>query len=176
MSSSTSTGTQLPDARLVVTGHAPDGTSIFTFDDTRKPFAPFGPERSRFTSFHASPSVPASNTAPFPELAEVLPRCPPEGVLFCITDIMPGDSAPMHRTLSIDYAVVLSGEIVLSLDGGDEKTIKTGEFMVQRGANHAWHNRTQEPCRILVVMVGTEKIVLGDGKALEATVFGKKPE
>ena len=82
----------------------------------------------------------------------------------------------MHRTLSIDYAVVLSGEIVLSLDGGEEKTVKTGEFMVQRGANHAWHNRTQEPCRILVVMVGTEKIVLADGKALEATVFGKKPE
>ncbi|KAJ6462406.1 hypothetical protein DFH09DRAFT_1228114 [Mycena vulgaris] len=172
---STSTN-QLPDARLVVTGHAPDGTSIFTFDDTRKPFAPFGPAGSHFTSFHASPSVPASNTAPYPELAAVLPRCPPAGVLFCITDIQPGGSAPMHRTLSVDYAVVLSGEIVLSLDGGEEKTVKTGEFMVQRGANHAWHNRTQQPCRILVVMVGTEKIVLADGKALEATVFGKKPE
>ncbi|KAJ6526217.1 hypothetical protein DFH09DRAFT_1187774 [Mycena vulgaris] len=154
---STSTN-QLPDARLVVTGHAPDGTSIFTFDDTRKPFAPFGPAGSHFMSFHASPSVPASNTAPYPELAA------------------PGGSAPMHRTLSVDYAVVLSGEIVLSLDGGEEKTVKTGEFMVQRGANHAWHNRTQQPCRILVVMVGAEKIVLADGKALEATVFGKKPE
>ncbi|KAJ7441672.1 hypothetical protein B0H11DRAFT_2292345 [Mycena galericulata] len=168
--------TQLPDARLVVTGHSPDGTSIFTFDDVRKPFAPFGPAGSRFTNFHVSPTVPASNTAPYPELSAVLPRCPPEGVLFCITDIPAGASAPMHRTLSVDYAVVLSGEIVCSLDGGDEKTIKTGEFMVQRGANHAWHNRTQEMCRILVVMVGTEKIVLADGKALEQTVFGKKPE
>ncbi|KAJ7080070.1 hypothetical protein C8R43DRAFT_1052986 [Mycena crocata] len=173
---STSASTQLPNARLVVTGHAPDGTSVFTFDNTRKPFAPFGPAGSRFTSFHASPTVPASNTAPYPELSEVLPRCPPAGVLFCITDIQPGGSAPMHRTLSLDYAVVLSGEIVLSLDGGEEKTIKTGEVMVQRGANHAWHNRTQEPCRILVVMVGTEKIVLANGQELEATVFGKKPE
>ncbi|KAJ6622180.1 hypothetical protein B0H10DRAFT_1788357 [Mycena sp. CBHHK59/15] len=171
-----STSTSLPDPRLVVTGHAPDGTSIFTFDGTREPFAPFGPAASHFTSFHASPTVPASNTAPFPELATVLPRCPPEGVLFCITDIQAGGSAPMHRTLSMDYAVVLSGEIVLSLDNGDEKTVKAGEFMVQRGANHAWHNRTKETCRILVVMVGTEKIVLADGKALEATVFGKKPE
>ncbi|KAJ7154151.1 hypothetical protein C8R46DRAFT_911750 [Mycena filopes] len=174
--SSTSTPTQLPDARLVVTGHAPDGTSIFTFDDTRKPFAPFGPTGSTFTSFHASPTVPVSNTAPYPELATVLPRCPPEGVIFCITDIPAGNSAPMHRTTSIDYAVVLSGEIVLRLDGGEEKTIKTGEFMVQRGVNHEWHNRTQEPCRILCVMVGAEKIVLADGKMLEATVFGKKPE
>jgi quercetin dioxygenase-like cupin family protein len=173
MSSST---TQLSDPRLVVTGHAPDGTSIFTYDDQRKPFAPFGPAGARFTNFHASSTVPASNTAPFPELANTLPRCAPEGVLFCITDIQPGGSAPMHRTLSIDYCVVLSGEIVLALDGGEEKTVRTGEFMVQRGANHAWHNRTKEICRILVVMVGSEKIVLSDGKVLEETVFGKKPE
>ncbi|KAJ7169266.1 hypothetical protein C8R43DRAFT_1155836 [Mycena crocata] len=57
------------------------------------------------------------------------------------------------------------GEIVLSLDGGEEKTVKTGEIMVQRGANHAWHNRTNEPC-----------LVLEDGTALEETVIGKKPE
>ncbi|KAJ7015844.1 hypothetical protein C8F04DRAFT_1021641 [Mycena alexandri] len=173
---SSTTSSQLPDARLVVTGHAPDGTSIFTFDDTRKPFAPFGPAGSTFTSFHASPTVPVSSTAPYPELATVLPRCAPEGVIFCITDIPAGGSAPMHRTLSIDYAVVLSGEIVLSLDGGEEKTIKTGEFLVQRGVNHAWHNHTQEPCRMLAVMVGAEKVVLSDGKVLEATVLGKKPE
>ncbi|KAJ6551409.1 hypothetical protein B0H19DRAFT_1157526 [Mycena capillaripes] len=171
----TSTSTQLPAPRLVVTGHSDDGTSVFTYDEIRKPFSPFGPAGSQFVSFHASPTVPASNTAPYPELATVLPRCPPEGVLFCITDIPAGGSAPMHRTLSIDYAVVLSGEIVLILDGGEEKTVKTGEFMVQRGANHAWQNRTQEPCRIAVVMVGTEKIVVG-GEASEATVFGKKPE
>jgi quercetin dioxygenase-like cupin family protein len=120
--------------------------------------------------------VPASNTAPYPELATVLPRCPPEGVRFCITDIQPGGSALMHRIQSVGYAVVLSGEIVLALDNGDEKTVKAGEFTVQRGANHAWHNRTEAPCRIAVVMVGTQKIVLGDGRVLEQTVFGKKPE
>ncbi|KAJ6563648.1 hypothetical protein DFH09DRAFT_1476308 [Mycena vulgaris] len=171
-----SPSTQLSDPRLVVTGHAPDGTSIFTFDDIRTPFTPFGPAGPRFTSFHSSPTVPASNTAPYPELAAVLPRSAPAGVIFCITDIQPGTSAPMHRTLSVDYAVVLSGEIVFSRDSDEEKTIKTGEFMVQRGVNHAMHNRTQAPCRILVVMVGAEKIVLADGKALEKTVFGKKPE
>ncbi|KAJ7080404.1 hypothetical protein B0H15DRAFT_857040 [Mycena belliarum] len=111
-----------------------------------------------------------------PELSAVLPRCPPTGVLCCITDIQPGGSAPMHRTQSMDYAVVLSGEIVLSLDNGEEKTVKTGEFMVQRGVKHAWHNRTQETCRIMVVMVGTEQIVLADGTVLEETVFGKKPQ
>ncbi|KAJ7319437.1 hypothetical protein DFH08DRAFT_1086298 [Mycena albidolilacea] len=118
----------------------------------------------------------APRTAPYPELATVLPRCPPEGVIFCITDIQPGGSVPMHRTQSIDYAGVLSGEIVLAVDNGDEKTVNAGEFMVQRSANHAWHNHTEAPCRIAVVMVGTQKIVLGDGRVLEQTVSGKKPE
>ncbi|KAJ6462489.1 hypothetical protein C8R45DRAFT_1026898 [Mycena sanguinolenta] len=169
------TSAQLADPRLVVTGHTPDGTSVFTFDDIRKPFMPFGPQGSHFTSFHASPTVPASNTAPYPELASVLPRCSAGGVIFCITDIQPSGSAPMHRTQSVDYAVVLSGEIVVALDNGEEKTIRAGEIMVQRGTNHALHNRTPEPCRIAVVMVGAEEIVLEDGQVLEETVFGKKP-
>jgi quercetin dioxygenase-like cupin family protein len=78
----------------------------------------------------------------------------------------------MHRTQSVDYAGVLSGKIVLALDNRDEKTVKAG----QRGANHAWHNHTEAPCRIALVMVGTQKIVLGDGRALEQTVSGKKPD
>lgn len=79
----------------------------------------------------------------------------------------------MHRTLSCDYAAVMSGEIVLRLDGGEEKTVRAGEFMVQRGANHEWINRSEEICRILVVMVGSEKIVTEGGKVLEETVFKK---
>ncbi|KAF7339120.1 Cupin-2 domain-containing protein [Mycena venus] len=77
----TSTSNQLPDARLVMTGHTPDGTSVFTFDDIRKPFMPFGPQKTHFTNLHSSPTVPASNTAPYPDLPEVIPRCPPEGRL-----------------------------------------------------------------------------------------------
>ncbi|KAJ7441673.1 hypothetical protein B0H11DRAFT_2292346 [Mycena galericulata] len=155
-----STSTQLPNARLVVTGHAPDGTSIFTFDNTRKPFAPFGPTSTHFTNLHADPAVPASNTAPYPELSTVLSRCPPEGVLFCITDIQPGASTPLYRTLSTDYAAVLSGEIVLRLDSaGTEKTLRAGDVVA--------------PCRILIVKVAAEPIVLADGTALEARIFGK---
>jgi quercetin dioxygenase-like cupin family protein len=80
----------------------------------------------------------------------------------------------MHRTLSLDYAVVLSGEIVCRLDGGEEKTVKAGEFLVQRGVNHEWHNRLDVPCRVLFVMTAAEKIVLADGTELEETVFGPK--
>ena len=77
----------------------------------------------------------------------------------------------MHRTLSVDYIVVLEGEIVLLLDGGEEKAVRKGELIVQRGVNHSWENRGTEICRMIVVMVGAEKVVLGDGTVLEETVI-----
>ena len=80
----------------------------------------------------------------------------------------------MHRTQSVDYCAVISGEIVLSLDGGEEKTVRAGEFIVQRGVNHSWINRSNSVCRCLVVMVAAEKVVTEDGKVLEETVFAAK--
>jgi quercetin dioxygenase-like cupin family protein len=158
---------------LVVTGHTNDGTSVFASDEQITPFSPFGPKGSAFTRLHSRLAVPVSNVSSPPDLTKTIPRCPPAGVLFCTTDIPPNASAPMHRTLSLDYAAVISGEIVLRLDGGEEKTVRAGEFIVQRGVNHEWINRSQDVCRIMVVMVASEKIVLGDGTVLEETVFKK---
>ncbi|OXV12068.1 hypothetical protein Egran_00172 [Elaphomyces granulatus] len=169
-----SSSNQLPQARLVTTTHTKDGTSVFASDEQVIPFNPFGPSASSFSSFHSSPFVPVLNTGPPPELAKTLPRCPPSGVIFCTTDIPPKYRTPMHRTLSLDYVVVISGEIVLRLDGDEEKVIGAGEFIVQRGANHEWINRSEEPCRMMVVMVGSEKIVLDDGRELGETVFKKQ--
>ncbi len=88
-------------------------------DETLVPFTPFGPAASAFTVLDVRGSVPVNNTDAALSFANTLPRCPPRGVIFAISDF-PGNgySAPMHRTLSLDYAVVLSGEIVLELDGG----------------------------------------------------------
>ncbi|MDX3906568.1 MAG: cupin domain-containing protein [Pigmentiphaga sp.] len=58
----------------------------------------------------------------------------------------------MHRTETIDYAVVLSGEITMLLDES-EVTLKAGEILIQRGTNHAWTNRTDEPARVLFVLI-----------------------
>jgi quercetin dioxygenase-like cupin family protein len=75
----------------------------------------------------------------------------------------------MHRTLSLDYCVILAGSIWLITDGGDETEVKAGEMILQRGVNHMWENRGDVPCRFLCVMVGSEKVVLGNGKELEET-------
>jgi mannose-6-phosphate isomerase-like protein (cupin superfamily) len=62
----------------------------------------------------------------------------------------------MHRTRSIDYAIVLSGEIDMLLDDS-EVHLKAGDVLVQQGTNHAWVNRGTEPCRIAFVLIDAKE-------------------
>jgi len=62
----------------------------------------------------------------------------------------------MHTTHSIDYVIVLSGEIWLELDDRQEVHLKPGDCVVQNGTRHAWHNRSQEPCLMACVLVGAK--------------------
>ena len=60
----------------------------------------------------------------------------------------------MHRTDSVDYAIVLTGEIYMLMDEEkDDVLLKAGDVVVQRGTNHAWANRGTEPCSIAFVLV-----------------------
>jgi uncharacterized cupin superfamily protein len=61
----------------------------------------------------------------------------------------------MHRTQTVDYAVVLEGEIVMLLDDQDVH-LKAGDVVIQRGTNHAWSNRSDKPCRMLYVLIDGE--------------------
>ena len=74
--------------------------------------------------------------------------------------IAPGEGgarhAGMHRTRSIDYAVVISGEITLLLDDS-EVHLKAGDVVVQRGTKHAWVNRGRENCRIAFVLIDAKE-------------------
>lgn len=157
--------------RVVVTTHAADGTSIFRADSEVPLFYPFGPSISSFAVFDMRGAVPVNNQEATGEYVSTIPRCPPGGVIFCITNIPGKLTVPMHRTLSIDYAVVLTGEIVIKVDNGDERTVRTGEYIIQGGANHQWINRTNETCRMVVVMVSAKKVKLADGMELEQTVL-----
>jgi mannose-6-phosphate isomerase-like protein (cupin superfamily) len=64
--------------------------------------------------------------------------------------------AMMHRTRSIDYAVVISGEIDMLLDEG-EVHLKAGDTIVQQATNHAWVNRGRETCRIAFVLIDAQE-------------------
>jgi quercetin dioxygenase-like cupin family protein len=58
----------------------------------------------------------------------------------------------MHKTVSVDYAIVISGEIWAVLDQ-DEVLMRAGDVLIQRGTNHAWSNRSDKPCVMAFVLV-----------------------
>ena len=58
----------------------------------------------------------------------------------------------MHRTETVDYGIVLDGELVLIVDEG-ETTVRAGDIVVQRGTNHGWANRSGKPCRIAFILI-----------------------
>jgi hypothetical protein len=60
--------------------------------------------------------------------------------------------AHMHRTQTIDYGIVLEGELVLVMDEG-EATVRAGDIVIQRGTNHGWANRSDRNCRIAFILI-----------------------
>jgi naringenin degradation protein FdeH len=69
----------------------------------------------------------------------------------------------MHRTETVDYAVVLEGEITLLLDEGDVQ-LKAGDVVIQRGTSHAWTNRSGKPVKMLYVLIDGDFMPELDGK------------
>ena len=68
----------------------------------------------------------------------------PGGTVLRIVDMPPGATSPMHRTVSLDYGVVLDGEVELILDNGESRLMKRGDLSIQRGTIHAWKNVSGE--------------------------------
>ena len=62
-----------------------------------------------------------------------------------------------HKTATIDYAIVLSGEIFAMMDDG-EVLLRTGDVLIQRGTNHAWSNRTDKPAVVAFVLIDAEPV------------------
>lgn len=67
------------------------------------------------------------------------------------------DDPGMHRTFSIDYDIVLDGEIWLELDDGEEKHLKRGDVVIQGGARHAWRNKSSSVTTMAFVLVGAKQ-------------------
>ena len=67
------------------------------------------------------------------------------------------DAHGMHTTDTVDYVVIVSGEVWLELDDGKEVLVKAGDCVVQNGTRHRWHNRSDRPCTMAAVMLGAER-------------------
>ena len=89
-----------------------------------------------------------------------------DGTIFRIVQYQPGVAPRQHRTETIDYAVVISGEIDMQLDDSVVH-LRAGDVLVQQATLHDWVNRGSEPCRIAFVLVPA-KPAMGGGKVLHA--------
>jgi mannose-6-phosphate isomerase-like protein (cupin superfamily) len=139
-------------ARRVVTGHNKDGRSVVKWDTE----IASKPGRNRFekVDLWATDSLPARLTEDDP--AEwTFGTTMANGSVFRFCRYEPGVAERWHRTDSIDYGIVLSGEIDMQLDEG-EVHLKAGDIVVQRGTLHNWVNRGTGPCVMAFILIATE--------------------
>ena len=157
--------------RRIVTGHDENGTAIFLEDQIcPNRFAIGGRETFVTNEIWRQTETPAVNSGeyvdttacPFginpPAAGNVfrIMQFPPDGELGMKDDGVTPEPPMMHRTASLDYAMVLEGEVYAVLDGG-EKLMKKGDILIQRGTIHAWSNRSDKPAVILFILCAAEK-------------------
>lgn len=94
---------------------------------------------------------------------------PPNGTRFTVNDFPPG-AGTKHRTETIDYVIVMSGEIDMEMDNSTVK-LKAGDVMVQRGTNHLWINRGTEVARVAFVLVDAKPLGIGQPVTGTATAW-----
>jgi len=169
--------------RRVVTGHDNDGQAVFASDEVVEPvtlaLVP-GAEFYRLWGGDTTASFPDSGGQPgapqyFPGVGGfrfgVFTVSPDATVMLEDLDIdaaltemeqkLPGmaahmepDNPGMHTTATIDYEFVVSGRVVLELDDGVTRELGPGDVVVQNGTRHAWRNPYDEPCVLVVVLIG----------------------
>jgi len=151
--------------RRVVTGHDDSGKAVVQIDEVCRNVTSRR-ERHHSSVVWSTASFPVNNSANDDESARPVGAPPPEGTVFRIIEYGPGVAPRNHRTSTIDYAVVISGEIDMELDEGSVH-LKSGDVLVQRGTIHNWVNRGSEPCVIAFVLIAAHPVVRG-GRTLEA--------
>ena len=153
------------ELRRVVTGHDADGRAVVTIDETSKNIASSRPGQSACVVW-TTESFPVDNTGGADQGLRKVGTTLRNGTVFRVVEFGPGVAPRVHRTDSIDYAVVLSGEIDMELDDAVVR-LRAGDVLVQRGTIHNWANRGAEPCRIAFVLIDAKPVEAG-GKTLNA--------
>jgi len=175
----------LKPIRRIVTGHNAKGQSVIV-SDAPSPHVLALPGRGDFglTNLWVTDRSPASNAGSADAAARPVVLEPPaNGTIFRVVEFPPekgggpfdrdaafaamgADHAMdrdasrhpgMHKTSTVDYAIVLSGEIYALMDEG-ETLMKAGDTLVQRGTNHAWSNRSAAPCLVAFILVNAKPV------------------
>jgi len=173
---------QPPEVRRVVTKLDSSGKAVVMIDERTRLTAPRPPNYAAnvWVTGTSLPDFSATDDRGKTKIGLVPPK---SGTVFRIVDFAPdsqgehptdmnhmmkivGAEAPkrglpprhpmMHRTRSLDYAIILSGEIDMLLDDS-EVHLKAGDVLVQQATNHAWVNRSDKPCRVAFILIDSQE-------------------
>jgi quercetin dioxygenase-like cupin family protein len=151
--------------RRVITGHDDNGRAVVKIDEVCT-HAFTGRPGATGINVWTTEGFPAGNDGAEDAGLRKVGTTLPNGTIFRILEFAPGLAARNHRTDSIDYIVVLSGEIEMELDDTVVQ-LKAGDVMVQRGTIHNWVNRGTRPCVLAVILIAAKPAEAG-GKVLNA--------
>jgi len=144
--------------RRVVTGHDAAGRAVVVKDEICANLVSRRPKHQSCVIW-STESVPADLSDVSDGAARAIATSLPNGTVFRIVEYQPGVAPRNHRTESIDYAVVLSGEIDMELDEGCVAHLRAGDVLVQQGTIHNWVNRGSEPCIIAFVLIAAKPVL-----------------
>lgn len=158
------------EVRRVITGHDPNGKAIAASDERMTGVsAPARPYISR-CEIWSTDKMPVDNSM----AAEAAQKKGfvvrhnyvgnGQGSVIRITEFAPGAPKFMHRTETVDYAILLSGECDLELDDGKTVHLKQGDIVVQRGTMHAWVNNGAVPCVFAFILIDAGPVEAGGRK------------
>jgi quercetin dioxygenase-like cupin family protein len=152
--------------RRVVTGHDSQGRAVAMIDEVSTRFFSNRPGATG-CNLWTTEGFPVDNDGSDDQSLRQVATTLKGGTVFRVLELAPGATPRNHRTDSIDYAVVLSGEIDMELDDTTVH-LKAGDFLVQRGTIHNWINRGTEPCVLVFILIDAKPVEVG-GKTLAAT-------
>jgi quercetin dioxygenase-like cupin family protein len=151
--------------RRVVTGHDSQGRAVATIDEVSQNLRSARPGATACVVW-TSQGFPVDNTGEADAGLRETGTTLDNGTVFRILELAPGNTPRMHRTDSLDYAVIMSGEIDMELDGSTTH-LTAGDVVVQRGTVHNWVNRGTQPCVIAFVLIAAKPVEVG-GEVLHA--------
>lgn len=153
-----------PPIRRVVTGHDNNNVAKVLIDApaTNAKFPQGGTVSTMMWCTDGAPAkVPVGETIEDMGARNLGTAPPANGTRFAVIDFPPGNHPHMHRTETVDYVIVIEGEIEMDMDQQTVK-LKQGDILIQRGTNHAWTNRSKSRARVAFVLVDAEPLGIGN--------------
>ncbi|KAL4767211.1 hypothetical protein BDW60DRAFT_158691 [Aspergillus nidulans var. acristatus] len=162
----------LPPITRYITGHDASGKAIVQSSNPAE-WSPFEHNSMAFTVAYTTSSFPVDldNDTDIKEHERIvasgkLGLVNPGGTVCRVVDFAPKSPPLMHRTQSLDYGIVLEGEIEMQLDSGEKRLLKKGDIAVQRGTMHAWHNPSETQWTRMVFVLQECKPLVVAGREL----------